>query len=849
MEHTAKRIKLSLEPTIEKITIDITKTGHEIYNTDLSLSEQLVRNVDRVWRERGDWKDITEEGLQRELTKCRNNNDTNATVTSPTHSIHDGRNEQRSPQEDDMSNKETAILDQGKLRDSVISKLYFAKCEIDVALDVINILATENKSNEVGTITAGGGDGGGILTGTSSIATGLKSTISGGLTDTNNGIGGNHNLVLPPGTLHATYVSKPNPIEKAQLEQAQLTLGLKRMQQKSAANYLKKSAASLKKLVDHEQSFWDEAVHLRSNHWLMQASSNSSTGEVGISINYGFKDAGSPFTEISQGEMVRSYQGDAENVKQKVQLVLPHNISKRVHVTIKQNQMGLSKSQSESLLGLEAGEETNHTDHYPSTHETKIDTTQRQLVDAQSTVYEAELFSRILSEAQVLPNNIQCEDDCVMVTLDGQIDILIQKIQLYQSQHKETTPAPVQHLISHTIEMTLRLLLIQRHRFNLWKSRTRLMSGQRKTQQLLNSIGDTTSLPGSSTGLPGNTSLISNPITSGVISTGSNITSSNSVSSGGGGSSNTPIISHRTVGSVSAGNGTTPSSSSSSMSRQLTGSGAHHHTSTGEPTSDIPVLAPVISMTRFWILFDRIRKVVHRTVDPLCGETGLGLAVHFKSQHVFNNGPHYFCDAYPYYGEMTSSIAINVFKGSSLQFALNQSGTIIATLPGNVVTLSSVTEFEAFLLREINLICLHMVCNIANDMIRRSSVYKRAKLEERKAYIWQVDEVDEILYGAVKTTVTAEDQPKWKNIHVHLNKTTTKQNYPAYVLQFKERSYMTHPTELSTTINHGEHHSRKHQIAKRFILLSQWQDADMDGTKPLHTFRNMVTTMIQELLE
>ncbi|CAO3594590.1 unnamed protein product [Absidia cylindrospora] len=626
------------------------------------------------------------------------------------------------------------------------------------------------------------------------------------------------------------------------------------MQQKTVANYLKKSAASLKKLVDYEKSFWDEAVHLRSNHWLMQSSSNTSTGETGLSINYGFKDAGSPFTEISIGEMVRSYQGDKENVNRQVQLSLPHNLAKKVHVTIKQNQMDLLNSQSESILGLEAGEETNDGDRYPSTHETEIDTPQQQLADAQATVYDAELFSRILSEAQVIPSSIQCEEDCVMVTLDGQIDILIRKIQRYQSPRKQTnattTPAPLQHLISHTIEMTLRLLLIQRHRFNFWKSRTRMMSEQRKTQQLLNSIGHTTSLPGPTTGTPGNTSLINNPVTSGVISTGSNIASNNGTSSGGGGSSSTPAISHRTVGIVSAGGGTTPSLSSSSMSRQLTGSGSHYHTSTSEASSDIPVLAPVISMTRFWILFDGIRKVVHRTVDPLCGETGLGLAVHFKSQHVFNNSPHYYCDAYPYYGEMTSSIVVNVFKGSSLQFALNQSGTIIATLPGNVVTLSSVTEFEAFLLREINLICLHMVCDMANVLIHRSSAYKRAKSEERKAYIWQVDEVEEILYGAVKTSITAEDQPKWKSIHVHLNKTTTKQGYPAYVLQFKERSNLIYPTALSTTINHGEHRSRRHQLAKRFILLSQWRDADMDnGIKPLHTFRNMVTRMIQELLE
>jgi hypothetical protein len=49
---------------------------------------------------------------------------------------------------------------------------------------------------------------------------------------------------------------------------------------------LKKSAASLKKLVSQEQVFWDETVGVRSNHWLMQAS----RGDSGFFINYGFVD-------------------------------------------------------------------------------------------------------------------------------------------------------------------------------------------------------------------------------------------------------------------------------------------------------------------------------------------------------------------------------------------------------------------------------------------------------------------------------------------------------------------------------------------------------------------------------
>jgi hypothetical protein len=109
-----------------------------------------------------------------------------------------------------------------------LSSCSFAKCEIDVALDVINILTTENKPNTAG----GGGTASGVLTGINGATGGLGSMLNNGLSE-NTG-GNNNNLILPPGTLHATYVSKPKLTEKAQLEQAQLTLGLKRTVSRAA---------------------------------------------------------------------------------------------------------------------------------------------------------------------------------------------------------------------------------------------------------------------------------------------------------------------------------------------------------------------------------------------------------------------------------------------------------------------------------------------------------------------------------------------------------------------------------------------------------------------------------------
>ena len=69
-------------------------------------------------------------------------------------------------------------------------------------------------------------------------------------------------------------------------------------QQRTASEFLKSSAKNLKRLVEVEQTFWDEALDLRRNNWLMQANAVSpamgglSVSNAGTSflIRYGYTD-------------------------------------------------------------------------------------------------------------------------------------------------------------------------------------------------------------------------------------------------------------------------------------------------------------------------------------------------------------------------------------------------------------------------------------------------------------------------------------------------------------------------------------------------------------------------------
>lgn len=243
------------------------------------------------------------------------------------------------------------------------------------------------------------------------------------------------------------------------------------------------------------------------------------------------------------------------------------------------------------------------------------------------------------------------------------------------NQHQQLALKSSQQLIGRTIELAFRLLLSQRHKFNMWKSRARLMTSQRKTQHLLNSSSDSNSLSGSVAGTPGNTTLLNNPGSS--VGPGTNV-NNGSVGTGGGASTsgNTPVLSHRTVSNLASSSSSSSSSAniststnlsaslSNALSRQASSSHLNNSNASKELPTEVPILSPVLSMTKFWILFDRVRHVVHDIIDPLCGENGLGLAVHYKPQHKLNQSTsHLYCESYPSFGEMAISLGINIFKG------------------------------------------------------------------------------------------------------------------------------------------------------------------------------------------
>ncbi|KAI7896605.1 subunit 17 of mediator complex-domain-containing protein [Mucor mucedo] len=709
-EPIRKKLKLSLEPSIDNNVVDITNEGQEILKTETTLPEKLMQSVDRIWFERGEWKDITEKSLSQSLNS-----------QEPTLVETDSDEEQDAPQSVQLP---PAGYDIGKLRESVINKLSHAKSEIDVALDVINVLTAGNRHS-----------------------TAAK------------------DFVVPPGSLAATYVTKPKPTPKAQLESLQLNLGLKRQKQKQASDFLKRSAFSLKKIVEKEEVFWDEALDIRRNNWMMQA--NPQPGGSSISVQYGFTEVGSDFNEASVGELKRS--GDNSN---KLQMALPHSTARKVGVRVSQShtgKLGLGQDAfSEGILGIstDAGNNQDDSTSCRSNTRTAHSDIQNQLAEAQSTVFDAELYSKVLAEAQALNSNVRFLDDEIVINIDGQIDLSVSK-SLSSSNSKCSNGGSTQEIISRNIDASLRLLLLQHHKFNLWKDRAKILSSNHKIQQLL-LLNESSNINHTANNAPTSANN-NNPANNNITNNNGNVNNNlgNTV-----GTNNSVPVPNTNTSNIPFHRARVALTSHSQLTRVL--------------PKEIPILLPIMSLTKFWVQFDRIRHVVHSMTSPFSGNGGLTISVHFKFHDPLLSKPSYSkltYDAYPGNSEIALSLGISILKGPSLHFGFNQLGSISVCLPQTTVILQNVSEFEAFLSRELKVICLRTVCDVANDIIQRHESYIMATGSDKRRLLWKVNQVDEAVHGSICWYHTSWSHHEWRNINISLEITNVVK--PSYSLQFR----------------------------------------------------------------
>lgn len=237
---------------------------------------------------------------------------------------------------------------------------------------------------------------------------------------------------------------------------------------------------------------------------------------------------------------------------------------------------------------------------------------------------------QVLSEAQGLASNndVRFDDEEVIVTIDGHVDLSIRRVEASAIKDQErgsdddddkndqvdTPPVTTQQISGRTLDLALRLLLLQRYRLNTWKTRARLLCPNRKIQQLLTTMGEPPLQPSSASG------------------------------------------------------GTSGTASSSAVGGSGTNRRMQQARGTNAWQPSVPVLSPALAMCKFWVLFDRVRQLVYDAIEPFTGEGGTNLSVHyelrgdgFSDQRKRNDGS--LCDSYPGVGEMAISLSISILKG------------------------------------------------------------------------------------------------------------------------------------------------------------------------------------------
>lgn len=184
------------------------------------------------------------------------------------------------------------------------------------------------------------------------------------------------------------------------------------------------------------------------------------------------------------------------------------------------------------------------------------------------------------------------------VTIDGQIDLTVQRID---DQEKDDTPEEqpmsTRQMAGRTLELILRLLLIQQYRFNRWKAHIPMLTPNRRSPAIRALTGEKEQ--------------------------------------------------EQAKGRTQQQAGLAPQANNN----------AREHTT-------IPILSPALSMCKFWVLFDRARHLVYEAIDPLSGEGGVHLAVHYELQAMAQSapGPNQ-CEVYPSYGELAINLSIDILKG------------------------------------------------------------------------------------------------------------------------------------------------------------------------------------------
>ncbi|KAL1916432.1 uncharacterized protein VTP21DRAFT_5623 [Calcarisporiella thermophila] len=443
-----KRLKLTIETRSDSKTYDITETGEEIYKEEENAAHQLSKSIDRIWGERGDLKFITQTKLKSQAPDSSPNDQqsVSSTLIAYDSSKSSATPIPGAPQKDLV----------GEMRGTVLQRLNQACNEISIALDVVNILLAQSKP-----------------------------------------YGSSHTMgPLAPNTVNSTYIQKPKPSVRAQLEGLRLGMGGKRKQLTQAADLLLGSADSLERVVDREKRFWDETLKLRRDNWIIIGPGSypgAPTGKFFVQYGFGF---GSTFNESTFAEIIRERTigevGRAIENEEKIQLALPHAVRRHLRIQLVQNaystfsnhlnpkqQQNKVNEKRNSIVGLFGQVEEEEEVCLRDAESYDEDSMHHQLLAAQSTVFETELLQEVVKEAKGLSSSsTRISENEIAIQVDANSELILRWVK---SNPSTLSPAPASTPYSYPsascaiIKLAMQLMLRRHHRLTLAQRKKRVL--------------------------------------------------------------------------------------------------------------------------------------------------------------------------------------------------------------------------------------------------------------------------------------------------------------------------------------------------------------------------------------
>ncbi|KAG0040643.1 hypothetical protein BGZ82_000064 [Podila clonocystis] len=203
---------------------------------------------------------------------------------------------------------------------------------------------------------------------------------------------------LPPGTLKCEYVTKATVPLSNQISSEKLALGSKKNHLRKASQILMQGAENLKKVMENEDQFWEGALRLRKNNWSIGSKTGGAAPRVNrlgsgsqLSVYYGFGDV--------------PLNPDAENSN--IELFIPNQTGKVVVVS-------LVMRGTEYCRGSRKEK--------PATSKTTLHS---QLLSAQSSLFDAELFQDLVKEARIMTNSVSIVDNEIFLPINDELELKI----------------------------------------------------------------------------------------------------------------------------------------------------------------------------------------------------------------------------------------------------------------------------------------------------------------------------------------------------------------------------------------------------------------------------------------